>query len=123
MDFLRTGNWWRFITFLDDGNDLVGHFLGASTDINTKYQLYLNMLIHYIRHGIHGRFQRILLARTAIEIKSSVGAEPEEMMCFIAHRNKLYNRWVPNLLEFLKPRKPYILRTPFKEFVTAADSR
>lgn len=121
--FFKDGELVAFYTFLDDGNDLVGHFLGASTDINTKYQLYLNMLIHYIRHGIHGRFQRILLARTAIEIKSSVGAEPEEMMCFIAHRNKIYNRWVPNLLEFLKPRKPYILRTPFKEFVTAADSR
>lgn len=104
-----------FYTFLDDGSDLVGHFLGTSAAVNGQYQLYLNMLIHFIQHGIVGRYQRVLLARTAIEIKSSVGAVPEEMVCYIAHRNRIYNRWVPNLLEFLKPQKHFTLRSPFKE--------
>lgn len=103
-----------FYSYLDDGEELVGHFLGTSAEVNGHYQLYLNILIQFIRHGIAGRYKVVSLARTAIEIKSSIGAVPEEMVCYVSHRNKVYNRWVPNLIEYLKPQKNYTLRSPFK---------
>ncbi|MBK9109048.1 MAG: N-acetyltransferase [Saprospiraceae bacterium] len=112
--FFRDEQLIAFYSFIDDGEELVGHFLGTSEEVNGHYQLYLNILIQFIKHGIGGRFKIISLARTAIEIKSTIGAVPEEMVCYVTHRNKVYNRWVPNLLEYLKPQKNYTLRTPFK---------
>ncbi|MBK8956230.1 MAG: N-acetyltransferase [Saprospiraceae bacterium] len=112
--FFSEGSLIAFYSFIDDGDELVGHFLGTSDAVNGQYQLYLNILIQFIRHSISGRFKTLSLARTALEIKSSVGALPEEMVCYVTHRNKIYNRWVPNLLEYLKPQKNYTLRTPFK---------
>jgi len=104
-----------FYSSLDDGRELVGHFLGTSSKVNGHYQLYLNILIKYLKLGIEGHFERIQLARTAIEMKSSVGATPVHMACYIGHRNKLYNRWVPSLLHYLSPQNDYTLRSPFKK--------
>ncbi len=106
-----------FYSYLHDGEELLGHFIGTSPTEHSTYQLYLNILIQFIRHGIKGRFKQINLARTALEIKSSVGAQPVDMVCYLSHRNRLYNKVVPNLLEYLKPEQNYTLRTPFKESV------
>jgi hypothetical protein len=75
----------------------------------------MNILIKYIEHGIKGHFKTINLARTALEIKSSVGAVPVEMICYLTHRNKMYNAFVPNLIDYLKPEDNYIIRQPFKK--------
>lgn len=104
-----------FYSFLKDGDELLGHFIGTSSLAHSSNQLYMNILIQFVRHGIEGRFKRINLARTALEIKSSVGAQAENMACYIQHRNRLYNKVVPNLLEYLKPQQQFTLRTPFKE--------
>jgi hypothetical protein len=80
-----------FYSFIDDQTELMGHFLGTMKENNLKYQVYMNILIKYIEHGIKGHFKTINLARTALEIKSSVGAVPVEMICYLTHRNKMYN--------------------------------
>ncbi len=104
-----------FYSFIADGHELMGHFLGTMKENNLKYQVYMNILINYIDHGIRGGFETINLARTALEIKSSVGAVPQEMMCYLTHRNKMYNAFVPNLIHYLKPEENYIIRKPFKK--------
>lgn len=113
--FFEAGELVAFYSSLDDGREMVGHFLGTSPKVNGHYQLYLNILIRYLMLGIEGHYDRIMLARTAIEMKSSVGATPEQMACYIGHRNKLYNRWVPSLLNYLSPQTDYTLRSPFKK--------
>jgi len=42
--------------------------------------LYLNMLYDMVCHSINKGFKQIIFARTALEIKSSVGAIPEKCM-------------------------------------------
>ncbi|MBK9722168.1 MAG: GNAT family N-acetyltransferase [Saprospiraceae bacterium] len=103
-----------FYSFMNDGDELLGHFLGTMPENNLRYQVYFNILLKFIDFGIHGNFKRINLARTAIEIKSSVGAVPVEMVCYLTHRNKIANRLVPNLVQYLKPEEAYTIRNPFK---------
>jgi hypothetical protein len=104
-----------FYSFIDDSPQLMGHFLGTMKENNIKYQVYMNILLKFIEHGIQGHYNMINLARTAIEIKSSVGAVPVEMICYLTHRNKIYNAFVPNLIQYLKPEEKYTIRQPFKK--------
>lgn len=104
-----------FYSYIDDSDELMGHFLGTMKANNFKYQVYINILLKYIQHGIAGKYKKINLARTAIEIKSSVGAMPADMVCYLTHRNRIYNAFVPNLIRYLKPRDKYIVRQPFKK--------
>ena len=45
--------------------------------------LYLNMLYDMVAYSIKKQFKTIVFARTALEIKSSVGAKPVAMKGFI----------------------------------------
>lgn len=104
-----------FYSFFDDAPELLGHFLGTMKENNLMHQIYLNILLKFIEHGIKGNYTVINLARTAIEIKSSVGALPVEMICYLTHRNKIYNTFVPNLIQYLKPAEKHVIRHPFKK--------
>lgn len=104
-----------FYSFVDDSPELLGHFLGTMKENNLKYQIYMNILLQFIKQGIEGKYKTINLARTAIEIKSSVGAVPVDMLCYLTHRNKIYNAFVPNLIQYLTPKEKYIIRKPFKK--------
>ena len=113
--FFRDQDLIAFYSYLDDSPQLMGHFLGTMKENNLKYQVYLNILLKFIQHGIEGKYSSINLARTAIEIKSSVGAVAVEMICYLTHRNKIYNAFVPNLIQYLKPEENYTIRQPFKK--------
>jgi predicted N-acyltransferase len=117
--FFKNDELIAFYSYVADGHELMGHFLGTMKENNNKYQVYMNILLKYIEHGIQSKFTVINLARTAIEIKSSVGAVPTEMVCYLTHRNKMYNAFVPNLLRYLKPEEEYVIRMPFKKSKTA----
>lgn len=113
--FFKENSLVGFYSYLDDKETMVGHFLGTIPEENQQHQLYLNMLIQFIKLGIESRYKLINLARTALEIKSSVGAIPVDMVCYIKHRNKIYNSLVPNLINYLKPEKEFVLRSPYKK--------
>jgi hypothetical protein len=113
--FFKNDDLIAFYSFVDDTPELMGHFLGTMKENNLKYQVYFNILLKFIQHGIEKKYSKINLARTAIEIKSSVGAIPVEMICYLTHRNKIYNAFVPNLIKYLKPHEKYTIRKPFKK--------
>lgn len=113
--FFVDGELIAFYSFMDDGSELLGHFLGTMKENNIKYQVYFNILLKFIEHGIRGKYSTINLARTAIEIKSSVGAIPVDMVCYLTHRNKIINKIVPKLLNYLKPESSFTIRNPFKK--------
>lgn len=56
-------------------------------------------------------------ARTALEIKSSVGAVPENLYCYLRHQNPLVNKFTGTLLDYLKPVEEWLPRHPFKSQV------
>lgn len=103
-----------FFSYFINGREMVAHYVGFAQEENRQYQLYLNMLFHLIDKAISHRLARINFGRTAMEIKSSVGAVAEDLYCYIRHRNKLYHRLIPELLHFLSPQESWVPRTPFR---------
>ena len=58
--------------------------------------------------------EEIIFGRTALEIKSSIGAKPVMMSGFIFHSNKLINRYIGKIFEKLEPPIEWQQRHPFK---------
>ncbi len=107
-----------FFTTILNGEELEAHFLGFESEDNRKFQIYLNMLLDMIRLGIDQQLERIVFARTAMEIKSSVGAVPEEMSSYLRHRSTFANRFLKPLIEYLSPEDAWTPRHPFKKTET-----
>ncbi len=103
-----------FYTTIQNGSELEAHFLGYDKAHNHDRQLYLNILYDIVRIGIDLQCKDIVFARTALEIKSSIGAIPHNLCCYLRHRNPLVNRFAGTLLEYLKPVEEWLPRHPFK---------
>ncbi|HEX9151474.1 MAG TPA: 8-amino-7-oxononanoate synthase, partial [Flavobacterium sp.] len=58
--------------------------------------------------------KEIIFARTALEIKSSVGAKPVKMYGFIEHSNPIINPYMPKIFKYLEPETIWQERNPFK---------
>ncbi|MEP7324134.1 MAG: GNAT family N-acetyltransferase [Saprospiraceae bacterium] len=104
-----------FYTIIEDGMEAEAHFLGINEDENKKYQIYLNILFDILRVSITLGKSATRFSRTALEIKSSVGAVPHSLTCYIKHRKVINNTFVPYLLDFLNQKKDWVQRHPFKE--------
>lgn len=104
-----------FYTTIRNNHELEAHFLGYDKSLNHDYQLYLNILYDIIRCGIEGGADEIVFARTALEIKSSVGAVAHDLNCYLRHQNNLVNRFTGTLLDYLKPVEEWQARHPFKD--------
>ena len=102
-----------FTTFLN-GQELEAHFLGLEPKYNHEFQLYLNMLYDIIQIGIDSEAKLIVFARTAMAIKSSVGAVAHEMYCYMRHRSSFPNKFIKPLLKYLRPEADWEPRHPFK---------
>ena len=104
-----------FFTTFQNHNELEAHFLGFTNDINRKYQVYLNILYDLIRLGIDSKAEYINFARTALEIKSSVGAIPVDLFYLAKHTNPLKNTLFTPILSYFNPKVEWKPRRPFKE--------
>lgn len=93
---------------------LYAHFLGYEKSLNSTYQLYQNMLYDLLETGIELQSDVIDFSRTAIEIKSTVGAKAHDLNLFLRHTNCLVNMMVSPVTGLLKPEKDFIIRDPFK---------
>lgn len=103
-----------FNTLIKNGNAMDTYFLGYDESIQREKMLYLNMLYDMIAHSINKGFSEIVFARTALEIKSSVGAKPIKMYGLITHSNALINHNIAKLFNYLEPKTDWQERNPFK---------
>jgi len=103
-----------FHTLLVNGKTLETYFLGYDEQIQKVKMLYLNMLYNMTQFGIENQFKKIIFGRTALEIKSSIGAKPVIMSGFIYHTNKWINRILPKIFPNLEPSLVWQQRHPFK---------
>ncbi len=102
-----------FFTTIKNGHELEAHFLGLDQSVNHEHQVYHNILYDIVREGIEGGFEKVVFARTALEIKSSVGAVAHEMHCYLKHQNQFANLFTERALDFLKPVEKWEPRHPF----------
>lgn len=103
-----------FHTLLLNDETLETYFLGYNENIQKENMLYLNMLYNMTGYGIENVFKRIIFGRTALEIKSSIGATPVQMSGFIYHNNKLINKFIGKIFKQLEPELNWQQRHPFK---------
>ncbi|MDX1685331.1 MAG: GNAT family N-acetyltransferase [Saprospiraceae bacterium] len=104
-----------YTTLIKNGDETEAHFLGFENDLNYKHQLYLNMLYDMVDTSIQWGVEKLNFSRTAMEIKSSVGAEPVPLNCYIRHQKAIRNKFLPHLFDYLKPDEDWIQRHPFKD--------
>ncbi|WPO76826.1 peptidogalycan biosysnthesis protein [Flavobacterium sp. KACC 22761] len=103
-----------FNTLIKNGNVMDTYFLGYDENLQREKMLYLNMLYDMIAYSINQGFKAIVFARTALEIKSSVGAKPLKMYGLITHSNALINHNIAKLFQYLEPKTEWQERNPFK---------
>jgi hypothetical protein len=102
-----------FFSLIKNKTVLDTYFLGYNQSLNHKHQLYLNMLYDMIKNGLNHNFDTIIFARTAMEIKSSVGAKPKDMVMFMKHTNPLLNTILKWCVKVMTPKKEWEERHPF----------
>lgn len=103
-----------FNTLIKNGAVMDTYFLGYDEKIQREKMLYLNMLYDMIAYSINKKFTKIVFARTALEIKSSVGAKPIEMFGLMQHSNSLITTLLPRFFKYLEPETHWQERNPFK---------
>jgi predicted N-acyltransferase len=113
--YYSNGQMLAFYTTIHNHGELEAHFLGYEKSLNHEYQLYLNILYDIVRIGLETDCEHIVFARTALEIKSSVGAEAQQLWCYLRHQNHVANKFTGTILEYLKPVEEWQPRHPFKD--------
>lgn len=103
-----------FYTLILNNKDIDTYFLGYDKELQKEKQIYLNMLLDMVEFGINEKFNRIIFGRTALEIKSTIGAQPIEIFGLIKHNNLLINRFIEKIFKSLNPAVEWIQRKPFK---------
>lgn len=103
-----------FNTLIKNGTDIDTYFLGYDEVYQREKMLYLNMLYDMIGFSINKGYSRIIFARTALEIKSSVGAKPVDMFGMMQHSNPFINIFVSKTFRYFEPKMEWKERNPFK---------
>ncbi len=104
-----------FYTWVLDHGKMDSHFIGFDPALNNRYQIYLNILLDLVKDAITHKATSVYYFRTALEIKSSVGAEPHDMLCYFRHSNGFINRVViPIAFKYFVPQQTWKQRHPFK---------
>ncbi len=105
-----------FNTLIKNGTAIDTYFLGYDSNYQREKMLYLNMLYDMVAYSINKKFEQIIFARTALEIKSSVGAAPVEMTGLIKHENYFLNLFMAKSFAYFEPKTEWITRNPFKDY-------
>ena len=103
-----------FFTLIINNQALETYFLGYNPEFQYKHQLYLNMLYDMAQFAIENNVKAIVYARTAMEIKSSVGAKPKAMFIYMKHTNFIANSVLQIIFKYLNPVTKWVERHPFK---------
>ena len=102
-----------FLSGIMNHNSLDAHFVGIDYQFNKTYAIYQRMLYDYISLAIKHKIKTINFGRTASEIKSSVGAVPQDLTIYLRHKKSIPNRILSLFLKRIQPTE-FSLKTPFK---------
>lgn len=90
------------------------HYIGIDYHFNKEYSVYQNILYQYIRDAIACRSERLFFGRTALEIKSTVGARPHPLSCYFRFANRIMNTLAKPLVSSTGPQE-WVPRNPFRQ--------
>lgn len=103
-----------FTTALYDKDCMHAHYLGFEQAINKSHHIYHNMLFDLIEQAIDWRVDKINFSRTALEIKSSVGAEAVEYPVLLRANSSIGNWLIRNFTSRVFQAQKWQARNPFR---------
>lgn len=103
-----------FTSAVPNGKVLHAHFLGLEDSYKYSHHLYHNMLFELLEQAITGGFRTLDYGRTALEIKSSVGAQANEYAVLVKARYGWLNRLVPLFTPAVYTAPEWVARNPFR---------
>ena len=103
-----------FTSGLWDKQHYEAHYIGMDYELNRKHSLYQNILYGFIDDAIQNAPGALLsFGRTALEIKSTVGARPVEMGCYLKLTNAIIHKLARPMMGKAGPGD-WIPRDPFR---------
>ena len=102
-----------FMSGMINKKNLDAHFVGLDYEFNKQYAIYQRMLYDYIKIAIDNKIELLNFGRTASEIKSSVGAIPQDLTVYIRHKKSIRNKILKLFLLKIQPTE-FKQKFPFK---------
>lgn len=102
-----------FITAIANDGLYHAHYLGMQQSYKGSHHLYHNMLFDLIEDAIAGGYESLDYGRTALEIKSSVGAEPHYFATLATAKPDWLNKLLPHFVPVVFTPQPWRARHPF----------
>jgi predicted N-acyltransferase len=114
IGYYRDGDMIGFSTVIFWGDNCEAHAIGIDYDLNSEFAIYQNMLYDFVKIAIEKKTSKLILGRTAMEMKSNIGAEPVEMCCYVRHSGPLLNRAFKPIFNYIRQTE-WTQRNPFKD--------
>ncbi len=102
-----------FLSGMINQQTLDAHYVGIDYSKNREYAIYQRMLYDYIQIALDNNILKINFGRTASDIKSSVGAVPEDLTIYLRHKKSIPNRLLSIFLKRIEPTA-FHQKHPFK---------
>jgi hypothetical protein len=103
-----------FTSAVPNGKVLQAHFLGLEARYKHSHSLYHNMLFDLLDQAITGGFHALDYGRTALEIKSSIGAQATDYAVLVKARYGWLNRLIPMFTPAVYSASEWVARNPFR---------
>ena len=113
--YFHHGQMVGFSTLIKNGQNMDTYFLGYDAPFQKTNLLYLNMVYDMVAFSINQKFEKVVFGRTAMEIKSSIGAKPQETYGLVKHKTALLQNKMDKLFKYFDPKVSWIERHPFKD--------
>ncbi|MGE5679048.1 MAG: GNAT family N-acetyltransferase [Pseudomonadota bacterium] len=104
-----------FVQMAENGSELAFLFGGMDYSLNMRYDIYTNMLIAIMRHGIEKGFKTVELGQTAEDTKQKLGGDPVIKYMYVNHSNSFINLLVKRGISILSYRPRGLSFNVFKE--------
>lgn len=95
-------------------HELIAYNIGLNYSLNKSHALYQRLLYDYVNDAIALSATHLNLGRDALEIKSTVGAQPVPYKLFVRFASSFANLMAQPFAQLSQPKK-WIQRNPFKE--------
>jgi hypothetical protein len=110
----ENGKLLAFMTGINDHSHFEAHHIGIDYEYNKSHNLYQNILYQYIEMAILAKSPLLSFGRTALEMKTTVGAVAHTFHAYIKLNNSLINGISGHLLP-KEYEMDWIPRNPFRQ--------
>lgn len=103
-----------FVQLLENSEELVFLLGGIDYSLNSKYDIYTNMLLSIVKYGIEKGFRTIEMGQTAEDTKMKLGGRAYTKYMYVNHSNGLVNTLVHKAIGLLSYNKKDLSFNVFK---------